>query len=55
VATPSEQELIDHVKGRLAGFKAPKRVRFVASIGRSPAGKIDYGRHRSEMIEWAEA
>jgi fatty-acyl-CoA synthase len=52
-ARPSEQELIDHVKERLAGFKAPKRVRFVTSIDRSPAGKIDYARHRSETTEWA--
>jgi len=49
----TEQELIDHVKGRLAGFKAPKRVRFVNSVERSPAGKIDYARHRSETTEWA--
>jgi 3-oxocholest-4-en-26-oate---CoA ligase len=49
----SEQELVDYVKGRLAGFKAPKRVRFVTSINRSPAGKIDYARHRSETTEWA--
>jgi acyl-CoA synthetase (AMP-forming)/AMP-acid ligase II len=52
VPAPSEQELIDHVKSRLAGFKAPKRLRFVSSIERSPAGKIDYARHRSEMTEW---
>jgi len=51
--SPSEQELIDYVKGRLAGFKAPKRVRFVTSIDRSPAGKIDYARHRSETTAWA--
>jgi fatty-acyl-CoA synthase len=49
----TEKELIEHVKGRLAGFKAPKRVRFVTSIERSPAGKIDYARHRSETTEWA--
>jgi acyl-CoA synthetase (AMP-forming)/AMP-acid ligase II len=53
IAKPSEQELVDHVKARLAGFKAPKRVRFVPSIERSPAGKIDYARHRSETTEWA--
>ena len=41
------------MKGHLAGFKAPKRVRFVKSIERSPAGKIDYARHRSETAEWA--
>jgi fatty-acyl-CoA synthase len=44
-------ELIEHVRGRLAAYKAPRHVRFVESIGRSPAGKVDYGRHRSEMAQ----
>jgi acyl-CoA synthetase (AMP-forming)/AMP-acid ligase II len=52
-AEATEQEIIDHVKARLAGYKAPKRVRFVDSIGRAPTGKVDYGRHHSEMAEWA--
>jgi len=47
-----EQELIQHTKQHLAGFKAPKHVRFVDSIGRSPAGKVDYSRHRSEAAQW---
>ncbi len=47
------ETVIDHVKGRLAGFKAPRRVRFVPSIGRSPAGKVDYARHRAEATAWA--
>jgi fatty-acyl-CoA synthase len=51
-ARPDEQELIDHVKKHLAAFKAPKRVRFVDSIGRSPAGKVDYARLRSETTDW---
>jgi acyl-CoA synthetase (AMP-forming)/AMP-acid ligase II len=34
----------------LAGYKAPRRVRFVDTIGRSPAGKLDYARHRAEAI-----
>jgi len=51
----SEDELVDHVRGPLAAYKAPKRVRFVDSIGRSPAGKVDYARHRSETAEWASA
>ena len=38
----SEDEIITHVKANLAAFKAPKRVLFVDSIGRSPAGKLDY-------------
>jgi acyl-CoA synthetase (AMP-forming)/AMP-acid ligase II len=45
--------VIEHVKGHLAGFKAPRRVRFVPSIGRSPAGKVDYARHRAEAAAWA--
>ncbi len=35
-------ELIEHVKGRLAGFKAPRQVVFVDSVGRTPSGKLDY-------------
>jgi 3-oxocholest-4-en-26-oate---CoA ligase len=47
-----EGELIDHVKSLLAGYKAPKHVKVVSSIGRSPSGKVDYGRHRQEAAEW---
>ncbi len=45
--------VINHVKARLAGYKAPRRVRLVSTIGRSPAGKVDYARHRAETAEWA--
>jgi fatty-acyl-CoA synthase len=45
--------VIDHVKARLAAYKAPRRIRFVTDIGRSPSGKVDYARHRAETIEWA--
>ncbi len=51
----TEKSVIDHVKAKLAGYKAPRRVRFVASIGRSPSGKVDYARHRRQTAEWAEA
>jgi len=47
---PSEVELIDHVKERLASYKAPRRVRLVETIGRAPNGKVDYKRHREESI-----
>ena len=40
--TPSDAELIGWVKERLAHYKAPKRVLFVDSVGRSPSGKVDY-------------
>jgi len=52
-AEATEGELVDHVRAHLAAFKAPKRVRFVDTIGRSPAGKVDYARHRAETTEWA--
>ena len=45
------ETVIDHVKARLAGYKAPRRVRFVDTIGRSPAGKVDYARHRAEAVD----
>jgi fatty-acyl-CoA synthase len=48
---PGEPELIDHVKARLASYKAPRRVRTVQTIGRAPNGKVDYKRHRAESIE----
>jgi fatty-acyl-CoA synthase len=51
-ATPTEQELIGHVKERLAGYKAPRLVRVVETIGRAPNGKVDYGRHRRETADW---
>ncbi len=41
-ATVPAQELIAHVKGCLAAYKAPKHVVFVDTIGRAPNGKVDY-------------
>jgi acyl-CoA synthetase (AMP-forming)/AMP-acid ligase II len=51
---PDEATLIDHVRGRLAHYKAPRRVRVVETIGRTPAGKMDYARHRAEMASWLD-
>jgi acyl-CoA synthetase (AMP-forming)/AMP-acid ligase II len=45
---PGAEELIAHVKGRLASFKAPRHVLIVASVGRAPNGKADYPRVRRE-------
>ena len=47
----SEDELIAHVKERLASYKAPRRVRTVETIGRAPNGKVDYKRHKAESAE----
>ena len=43
-AALDETDVIDHVKGRLARYKAPKRVLTVDTIGRAPNGKVDYKR-----------
>jgi acyl-CoA synthetase (AMP-forming)/AMP-acid ligase II len=48
---PTEAEIVDYVKQRLAGYKSPRRVRVVDTIGRAPNGKVDYRRHRAESIE----
>jgi fatty-acyl-CoA synthase len=37
-----ESDLVKHVKANLAAYKAPKSVLVVDSLGRSPAGKLDY-------------
>jgi acyl-CoA synthetase (AMP-forming)/AMP-acid ligase II len=45
-------ELIEHVKSRLASYKAPRHVRIVPTIGRAVNGKMDYARHQREAREW---
>ncbi|MGD0595177.1 MAG: acyl-CoA synthetase [Acidimicrobiales bacterium] len=54
-AAASSQELIAHVKGRLASFKAPRYVVFVGSVGRTPSGKLDYRALKALGTEQAEA
>ncbi len=46
-----ETEVIDHVKGRLAGYKAPKRVLTIDTIGRAPNAKVDYKRLKQYAID----
>jgi len=41
-----EQELIDYVKSRIARFKAPRSVDFVAELPRTPTGKLVKGELR---------
>jgi len=52
-ASAKEAELVEHVRAHLAAYKAPRRVHFVETIGRSPAGKVDYARLRAETAQWA--
>jgi fatty-acyl-CoA synthase len=48
---PPPEDLIEWVRGRLAGYKAPRRVLEVETIGRSPSGKVDYRRLRDLAVE----
>jgi fatty-acyl-CoA synthase len=43
-ATPTLQDLTDHVKSHLAHYKAPRHLVVVDTIGRAPNGKVDYKR-----------
>jgi acyl-CoA synthetase (AMP-forming)/AMP-acid ligase II len=53
-ARPHPEELIVHVKSRLAGYKAPKLISVVDSVERAPNGKLDYPHLRRRAIEaWA--
>ncbi|SLN73029.1 long-chain-fatty-acid--CoA ligase [Oceanibacterium hippocampi] len=38
--SPSEADIIDFARGRIAGFKLPKSVDFVDALPRNPSGKI---------------
>ena len=43
-----EAGLIAHVKQHLAGYKAPRRVVVLPSLGRAPNGKVDYQALRTQ-------
>jgi fatty-acyl-CoA synthase len=42
VSQPTLAELSEHVRQTLAGYKAPRDLVLVDSIGRAPNGKVDY-------------
>jgi fatty-acyl-CoA synthase len=50
-ATLDEDGIVDHVKSRLASFKAPKRVVPIDTIGRAPNGKVDYKRLKRYALD----
>jgi len=41
-AVVDERALIEHVRTLLAAYKSPKRIITVATVNRSPSGKLDY-------------
>jgi len=48
-ATLSETALIDTLKSRIANFKVPKRVHFVAELPRNTMGKVQKNRLREQL------
>jgi fatty-acyl-CoA synthase len=46
-----EATVIAHVKTQLAGYKAPKRVVFVANVPRAPNGKADYRAAKQHALD----
>lgn len=46
---PGAEELREHVRAHLAGYKAPRHVVFVEQVKRSPAGKADYRWAKSQV------
>ncbi len=44
-------DVIEYVRSRLARYKAPRQVIVIDSIGRSPAGKVDYKRLKAYAQE----
>ena len=41
-ATPTLDELADHCRGHVAGYKVPRHLTLVETVQRSPSGKPDY-------------
>ncbi len=48
---PDLAVLSDHVKSRLAAYKAPRNVVVVSTIGRAPNGKVDYKRLKKHAMD----
>jgi 3-oxocholest-4-en-26-oate---CoA ligase len=46
-----EAAVIGHVKDHLAGYKAPKRVFAIPTVGRAPNGKVDYAGLRAQALD----
>jgi fatty-acyl-CoA synthase len=51
----SEEELVEHVRARLARFKAPKAVRFVDVLPRSAMGKVQKDVLQAALLEEVSA
>ena len=52
-ATIDSEALVEHVRSQLARYKAPRQVFSISTIGRSPAGKLDYKSLKTQALELA--
>jgi len=50
-AKASDAELIEHVRAKLAAYKAPRRIAFAPKAPRAPNGKADYTAARALFAE----
>jgi acyl-coenzyme A synthetase/AMP-(fatty) acid ligase len=50
-APPTERELVDWLRPRLAGYKLPRRLLLVAALPRTPTGKLEVSRVRELLHE----
>jgi len=50
-AAIDEDALAAHVKEHLAGYKAPKQVVVIDTIGRAPNAKVDYKRLKAYALD----
>lgn len=50
--TIAPQRVIDHVRGQLARYKAPRHVMIADDIGRTITGKADYAEVRRRIGNW---
>ena len=55
VSTATADEIAQSVRAHIADYKAPKAVFFVAFIGRTPVGKIDYPWAKATALEMITA
>jgi len=49
--TPTESDLLESLRTRLAAYKVPRQVFVVSSLGRGPNGKIDQRRWKVEAAD----
>ncbi len=50
-AVIDQRDLIDHVRGELAHYKAPRHLLFVDTVPRAPNGKMDYAEVKRRAAE----